>query len=140
RIVDDKYLVYMSFDGTLMATRFENRDSLTVGRSVALVQGVRRSTYSGAGHFDLTGTGTLVYVPGINAEAGRLVRWSSDGRTLALPIEEAVHLRFSPSPDGRLLGTVVEGIEQEELRLYDLRTGTHETVDQGFFIGGPGWS
>jgi eukaryotic-like serine/threonine-protein kinase len=140
RIVDGKYLVYISLDGTLMATRFEEPDSLTVGRSVALVPGVRRSAYSGAGHFDITDTGALVYVPGINAEMGRLVRWSSDGRTVPLPIEEAIHLRFTPSPDGQRLGTVVEGIEQEELRIYDLRTGTYETVERGFFIGGPGWS
>jgi eukaryotic-like serine/threonine-protein kinase len=140
RIVDGKYLVYISLDGTLMATRFEEMDSLTVGRSVALVPGVRRSAYSGAGHYDISGAGALVYVPGINAEMGRLVRWSSDGRTVPLPVDEAVHLRFSPSPDGQRLGTVVEGIEQEELRLYDLRTGTHEIVDRGFFIGGPGWS
>jgi len=140
RIVDGKYLVYISLDGTLMATRFEQLDSLTVGRSVALVPGVRRTAYSGAGQYDLTGTGALVYVPGINAEKGRLVRWSSDGRTMPLLVDEAVHLRFTPSPDGRRLGTVVEGIDQEELRLYDLATGTHETVEQGFFIGGPGWS
>jgi tRNA A-37 threonylcarbamoyl transferase component Bud32 len=140
RIVDEKYLVYISLDGTLMATRFEELDSLTVGRTVALVPGVRRSAYSGEGHYDITGTGALVYVPGINAEMGRLVRWSSDGRTVPLPVDEAVHQRFTPSPDGQRLGTVVEGIEQEELRLYDLRTGTHETVDRGFFIGGPGWS
>ena len=140
RLVDGKYLVYMSLDGTLMATRFENIDSLTVGRSVVLVPGVRRSTYSGSGQFDLTDAGALVYVPGINAEAGRLVRWSNDGRITPLLVDEGVHLRFTPSPDGNRLGTVVEGIQQEELRLYDLRTGTHETLDQGFFIGGPGWS
>jgi len=140
RIVDGQYLVYISLDGTLMATRFEKKDSLTVGRSVALVPGVRRSAYSGAGHYDITDAGALVYVPGINAEMGRLVRWSSDGRTVPLQVDEAVHLRFTPSPDGRRLGTVVEGIEQEELRLYDLETGTHEIVDRGFFIGGPGWN
>ena len=140
RLVDGKYLVYMSLDGTLMATRFENIDSLTVGRSVALVPGMRRSTYSGTGQFDLTSAGALVYVPGINAEAGRLVRRSNDGRITPLPVEEAVHLRFTPSPDGHRLGTVIEGLQQQELRLYDLRTGTHETIDQGFFLGGPGWS
>jgi len=100
RIVDGKYLVYNSLDGTLMATRFEDLDSLTVGRSVALVPGVRRTTYSGAGQFDITHSGALVYVPGINAEMGRLVRWSSDGRTVPLLVDEAVHLRFTPSPDG----------------------------------------
>ncbi len=140
RIVDGKYLVYMSLDGTLMATRFEHVDSLTVGRSVALVPGVRRSSYSGAGHYDITGTGALVYLPGINAEIGQLVRWSSGGQTVPLLADEAVYLRFAPSPDGQRLGAVIQGIDQEELRLYDLRTGTHETVDRGFYIGGPGWS
>ncbi len=140
RIVEGKYLVYISLDGTLMATRFEDFDSLTVGRSVALLPGVRRSSYSGAGHYDITGAGALVYVPGINAETGRLVRRSSDGRTVPLLEEEAVYLRFTPSPDGQRLGAVIQGIDQDELRLYYLRTGTFETADRGFFIGGPGWS
>ena len=47
--------------------------------------------------------------------------------------------RIAPST-GQRFGTVVEGIEQQELRLYDLRTGKYETLDQGFHIGGPGWS
>ena len=140
RIVDDRYLVYMSIDGALLATRFEDIDSLTVGRSVTLVPGVRRSTYSGAGHYDITTGGTLVYVPGINAEVGRLVRWSRGEGPVPLRVEEATYLRFTPSPDGTRLGTVIEGIQQQELRIYDLRTGAYETVDQGFYLGGPRWS
>ena len=140
RVVDGTYLVYMAIDGTIMGTRFENMDSLTVGKSVALVPMVRRSSYSGAGHYDITKAGALAYVPGINAEVGRLVRWSGDGRTVPLPVEEAVHLRFTPSPDGQRLATVVEGIQQEELRIYNLRTGTRETVDQGFYVGTVSWS
>ncbi len=140
RIVDGEYLVYMSIDGAISAVRFDNRDSLTVGKSVTLVPGVRRTAYSGVGEFDLTNDGTLVYVPGINAEKVRFVRWSSDGRVVPLNVEEATHLRFTPSPDGLRLGSVVEGIQQQELRVYDLKTGASETVEKGFFIGGPGWS
>jgi serine/threonine-protein kinase len=140
RVIDDRYLVYMSLDGTIMATRFENRDSLTVGKSVALVPGVRRATYSGAGHFDITRNGSLAFVPGINAEAGQLVRWSSDGRTLPVGVEDGVHLRFSASPDGRRVASVVEGAEQQELRIYDLRTGAKEVVDRGLMLGTPAWS
>lgn len=62
-------------------------------------------------------------------------RWSSDGRTTPLPVEEAVHLRSTPSPDDRRLASVVEGIQQQELRIYDLRAGTHETVDQAVYLG-----
>jgi hypothetical protein len=127
-------------DGAISAARFDSPESLTVGKSVTLVPGVRRSGYSGAGQFDLTGDGTLVYVPGINAERARFVRWTADGRVLPLNVEEATHLRFAPSPDGTRLGSVVEGIQQQELRVYDLRTGESETIEKGFFIGGPGWS
>src|SRR5688572_25015676 len=41
RVIDGRYLVYMSVDGTLMATRIANRDSLTFGRSVPMVPMVR---------------------------------------------------------------------------------------------------
>ena len=140
RIVDDEYLVYMSIDGAISAARLESRDSLIVGKSVALVPGVHRSVYSGAGQFDLTRDGTLVYAPGVNAERARFMRWSADGRATPLKVEEAVHLRFTPSPDGTRLASVVEGLQQQELRIYDLATGVAETVEKGFFIGGPAWS
>jgi hypothetical protein len=140
RIVDSTYVVYLSPDGTLSATRFTDRDALVIGKSVALVPGVRRSAYSGAGQFDLTDAGALVYLPGINADVGRVVRWSSTTGVVPLRVDKATHLRFSASPDGQRLGTVVEGIQQQELRIYDLNTGSFETVDKGFFIGGPGWS
>ncbi|WP_411282178.1 protein kinase domain-containing protein [Gemmatimonas sp.] len=140
RVVDSTYLVYMAMDGTLSATRFANRDSLTVGKSVALVPGVRRTQYSGTGQYDLTDDGTLVYLPGINADVGRVVRWSRAEGTVAMNVDPATHLRFAPSPDGRRLGTVVEGIQQQEMRIYDVTTGAFEVVEKGFFLGAPGWS
>jgi serine/threonine-protein kinase len=140
RIVDDDYLVYMGLDGTLMATKLLHRDSLTVGKSVPVEPMVRRVSYSGAGQFDITATGALVYLPGTNAEAGRLIRWSGPGRAAPLPLEPAVYLRWSVSPDGRRLAAVVAGVQQEELRIYDLATGTSEAVEQGFYVGGMSWS
>jgi serine/threonine-protein kinase len=140
RLVDGKYLVYLSMDGTLSATRFESFDSLTVGKSVSLMPMTRRSPYSGEGQFDLTRAGTLVYVPGVNAEVGRLVRRSPNGPAVPLPVIPAAYLRFTPSPDGQRLAVVVEGIQQQELWLYDLRTATHETIDQALYVGGASWS
>ncbi len=43
RVVDDRYLVYMSVEGTLMGTTITNLDSLAFGRSAPLVPMVRRS-------------------------------------------------------------------------------------------------
>ena len=140
RVIDSTYVVYMTMDGTLSATRFASRDSLTVGKSVALVPGVRRTQYSGAGQYDITDDGTLVYLPGINADVGRMMRWSAAAGTVAMNVDAATHLRFGPSPDGRRLGTVVEGIQQQEMRIYDLATGTFEVVETGLFVGAPAWS
>jgi len=140
RVVDSTYLVYVAMDGTLTATRFASRDSLTVGKSVALVPGVRRTQYGGTGQYDLTDDGTLVYLPGINADIGRVVRWSGTDGTVPMKVDLATHLRFAPSPDGRRLGTVVEGIQQQEMRIYDLGTGTYEVVEKGLFLGAPAWS
>ena len=140
RIIDGRYLVYMSVDGTLMGTRIEDLDSLTVGRSIPLVPMVRRSSYSGVGQFDLTDDGTLTYVPGINADIGRLVRLTRDGRTVPLPVAAAAYLRFTPSPDGRQLATVAQGLQHQELDVFDLESGTRETLDTAFYIGAPVWS
>jgi eukaryotic-like serine/threonine-protein kinase len=140
RIIDGRYLVYMSVDGTLMATRIVDVDSLVVGRSVPLVSMVRRSGYSGVGQFDIADDGTLTYIPGINVDIGRLVRVTRDGRTLVLPIEPAAFLRFSVSPDGRRLAAVSQGLQHQELKVFDLESSTRETLDSAFFIGAPAWS
>ncbi len=140
RVIDDAYLVYMGLDGTLMATKILDKASLTVGKSVPLEPMVRRITYSGAGQFDITATGALVYVPGINAEAGRLIRWSGPGLSAPLPFPPAVYLRWSVSPDGNRLAAVIAGVQQEELRIFDFASSKSELVDQGFYVGGMSWS
>ena len=140
RVVDGRYLVYMSVDGTLMGTRIADIDSLTFGRSVPLVSMVRRSSYSGVGQFDIADNGTLTYVPGINADIGQLVRMSRDGRIEPLPVEVAAYLRWSPSPDGRRLAAVAQGLQRQELEVFDLLAGTHETLDTALYIGATAWS
>ena len=140
RLIDGRYLVYMSVDGTLMGTRIADLDSLTFGRSVPLVPMVRRSSYSGVGQFDIADDGTLTYIPGINADIGRLVRATRDGRLVPLPVEAAAYLRFAPSPDGRRLATVAQGLQHQELEVFDLEGGTRQTLDTAFYIGAPAWS
>ena len=140
RVIDDRYVVYMGLDGTISATKFTNRDSLIVGRSVSLVPAARRTAYTGGGQFDLTRDGTLVYLPGVNAEVGRLVRRPSGGAAMPLLVDPAAFLRFTPNPDGQRLAAVVQGVQSQELWLYDLRTGTHETLDQALYISSASWS
>ena len=100
-----------------------------------MVTGIRRQAYSGAGAYQITAGGTLAYAPGVNGDVGQLVRLGRDGRTAPLKVPAAAHLRFTPSPDGHRIASVVEGVERQELHLYDLVTGASETIDQGLFLG-----
>ena len=123
RVVDGKYLVWVSNGGDLLAATVDVA-SRRVGRSVRLVTGLGRGAYSGAGSYALAANGTLVFANGINEAVGHLVR--TDGQTMdTLPVGREAFLQFALSPDGRRLAAVVERFDGHELRIYDLQSGEH---------------
>ena len=138
RLVDERYLVYLSVGGDLLAAPVD-LESGGVGRSVRLVTGLGRREYTGAGTYDLSRSGTLVYAPGINQPVGHLVVASDSGLD-TLPVGREAFLRFSMSPDGRRIAAVVEGIEGEELRIYDRQTGRHVVWVRRLEVRQPVWS
>jgi hypothetical protein len=138
QIVDGRYLVYLSMGGDLLAAPVDLARR-RVGRSVRLVTGLDRSAYFGFGSYGLSSAGTLVYALGSNRAVGNLV--TTDGRsadTLAVG-RDAFHL-FAMSPDGRRLAAVVDGLQKQELRIYDLRSGEHQTWVRRPVIHQPVWS
>jgi serine/threonine-protein kinase len=139
RVVDGRYLVYMSLDGDLRATTFDAASG-RVGRSATVVPGVRREAYTGGGQFVVTPGGTLVYAPGPNGEIGRMVRAREGGLPQPLPIEQGAFLRYDLSPDGRRLAAAVQGIGRQELRIYDLKDGRRQVWLTAQFVGQPLWN
>ena len=125
RLVQGRYLVYVSPDGDLRAAPYD-RTRHTAGRSVTLVSGVRREG-AGDAQFDLSAAGTLVYAPGADATVGQLVRLSRGGAPIPLPVDAAAFLRFDLSRDRRWLAAVVQASDGQELRIYDLRNGQRVT-------------
>jgi serine/threonine-protein kinase len=123
RLVGGNYLVWVSNGGDLLAATVDLA-TWRVGRPVRMVTGLGRSAYPGAGSYALSAAGTLVYANGVNEAVGHLVR--TDGRTQdTLPVGREAFLQFAMSPDGRRLAAVVERLDGDELRLYDLRSGEH---------------
>jgi Tol biopolymer transport system component len=137
-VVDGRYLVYLSVGGDLLAAPVDLSNG-QVGRSVRLVTGLDRSAYVGAGSFSLSRSGTLVYAQGVNRAVGNMV--ATDGRSFdTLNVgRDAFHL-WSVSPDGRRLAVVVDGLQGNELRIYDLRSGDHQVWARHFTIRQPVWS
>ncbi len=138
RVVEGKYLVYVSLGGDLQAAPVDLGTG-RVGRSVRLATGLGRREYSGAGTYDIAASGTLVYAHGIDHAVGHLVQADERGVD-TLPLGRAVFLRIAFSPDGRRLAAVVEGREGQELRIYDLRTGQFVPWVRRAEIRQPVWS
>jgi Tol biopolymer transport system component len=116
------YLFYAQ-GGNLMAAPFDPQRLQITGVAVPIADGVRRIGFTGGAQYALSGTGSLVYVPGGNVAAERMVWVSRNGteKALAAPPHEYVTPRISP--DGRRVAVTVA--EQEnQVWLYDFGRDT----------------
>jgi eukaryotic-like serine/threonine-protein kinase len=137
RLIDGKYLVYVSIDGDLVAARVDLKEQ-RVGRPVRMVGGIARRE-DGAGSYDLSTTGTLVYAQGANQAIGNLV--AVDGRSVdTVNVGRDAFELFSLSPDGRRVAAVVTASDGQELRVYDLRTGERMVWRKHFSLSVPIWN
>jgi serine/threonine-protein kinase len=137
-LVDRRYLVYLTSNGTLVVARYDAGKRLAY-RPVTLFGGMRREAL-GEGQFDIAPNGTLVYAPGIDATIGRLVTLHAGGVAQPLPMQSADFQRFDLSHDRRWMAASVQGTESNELRIYDLQNGQHFTWLRGGMIRHPLWS
>ncbi len=138
RLVDDRYMLYLSLDGDLRGAAYDRRTH-TIGRSVVLVRGIRRDALGGA-QMDLAPNGTLGYVPAGGSAAAQMVVHRPGRVPAPLPIERASFLRFDLSRDRRRLAAVVATSEAQELRIYDLQSGQRQTWLTAATIRTPLWS
>ena len=137
-VVDRRYLVYLTSNGTLLAARYDPERHLSY-RPVTLLSGMRREAL-GEGQFDVALNGTLVYAPGIDATIGRLVTLHAGGVPQTLPMESGDFQRFDVSHDRRWVAASVQNLASNELRIYDLQNGQHFTWLTGGTIRHPLWS
>ena len=111
------HLVYFR-SGTLFAVRFDPESLTLEGDSVPVVQGVR-AAFFGA-QFDVSGSGTLVYLPG-DAKAVRKVVWvDRAGLEEPLSLEAGNYYGAQLSPDG----TKLVFDDRSDIWLYEFSTGT----------------
>jgi serine/threonine-protein kinase len=138
RVIDGRYLVYISWDGNLVAAHYDPERNL-VGRPVSLLSGMRREAV-GEAQFDISANGALVLAPGRDATLGHMVRRYPGREPELLPIEPANYQRFDLTRDGRWFASAVQGAEGTELRIYDLKNGQRTTWIRSEFVRHPLWS
>ena len=138
RIIDGKYLVYTAPEGDLRGAPYD-RATHQIGRSVSLVDGVRRESI-GTAQLDVNTAGTLIYAPGGNGGIGNLVRLGQDGIVKALGIPPGPYQRWDVSRDRRYLAAVSQAGGYQELRVFDLRDGQSFAWLRGESLGQPLWN
>ena len=138
RQLDRSLITFMSLDGALSAAEVDLLH-LRAEAPVTVIPGVRREGFNGPGQYAVSPSGTLVYVPGDNAEIGAFVRLREGVEPEELPIPPAVHHRFDLSRNGSRLATALYGPDGMELWSYELATGRGERWLRGLYIGEPRW-
>ena len=125
RYVRNGQLVYASA-GTLMAVPFDLARLETTGKPIPVAQGVSLTT-EGAAQFDVSQTGSLVYLPGDVQGTGRRLFWVDRGGT-EHPLDAPPRNYLSPriSPDGQRVAVAVQGAN-DDVWVYDI---PHQTLSR----------
>ena len=137
-IVDDRYMFFVSLDGELRAARYD-RQARLLDRPVTIARGIRRDAV-GAAQVALSSSGMLAFAPTGDSRTGEMVRLHTGKAPAPLTIERANFLRFDLTRDGSRLAAVVATPTQQELRIYDLRSGARQVWMRAAQIDAPLWN
>jgi hypothetical protein len=115
--------------GTLFAVTFDPQRAMVTGTPVAILHEVAGDLTTGAHHFAVSQSGTLVYVAGRNAPGSTVPAWMSrapGGETLPLPPGGYADLRISP--DGLQLAASVTAGAATDIWVHHLQRRTFTKV------------
>jgi eukaryotic-like serine/threonine-protein kinase len=113
-----------------MAAPFDPERLQQTGAATLVVEGVLQSSYTAGVQYALSGTGSLVYIPGGSLAAVRLVWVSRNGTEQALAAPPHAYSYPRISPDGRRVAVSIaaEGIQEW---LYDFSRDTLTRITFG---------
>jgi serine/threonine-protein kinase len=118
------YLVYLH-QNALLAVAFDPRKLATAGTALPILDDVRTIGQTYRGDFDISRTGTLVYLSG-SGEPGRWIFWlDPTGKTEPLHSAPGLYNGLQFSPDGKHLAFGMgDVLVNEELWIQDLERNT----------------
>ena len=130
RYVPSGHLLYVR-NATLFAAPFDLGRLEIVGQQVPVIEGVASSPENGGAQFDVSASGTLVYLP--QTTASLALYWlDRDGKTTPLRSRLPPWLNPLFAPDGRRLALQIHE-QQDDIYVYDWtqETLTRVTADSG---------
>jgi serine/threonine-protein kinase len=132
RYVSTGHIVYV-VDGSLFAVPFDVDSLETTGGPVPLVEGIPQApaNFTGAAHFDISASGTLVYAAGLGTTEARALVWvDRSGKEEPLGAAPRAYVYPRISPDGTRVALDIRD-EMRDIWIWDLarKTLTRLTLD-----------
>ena len=117
RYLPSGHLLFLQ-NGTLFAVPFDLDRLEETGHPLPVLEGVKSNPTSGGADFDVSTTGTLVYLPRRNTDATSLQWMDREGKTAPLQTRPATWYNPQFAPDGRRLAiNIVDG--QNDVWVYE---------------------
>ncbi len=141
RYVAPGYLI-VARNGTLMAAPFSLKEFKTTESLLPVLDDVAGDPGSGISYFDVSRTGSLVYIAGAQNTELELVWVSLDGKTEPLPLPRDAYSIPRLSPDGSKLAVTLGRTygTDNDIWLYDLAIGVFSQFTFGQSMWNPVWS
>jgi serine/threonine-protein kinase len=123
RYANSGHLIYVQ-GANLVAAPFDPQRTVVTGGGVPVVEGVLKSTTTGAAQYSISSTGSLIYVSG-NEDSGQssLVWVSRNGTEEPVAAPPRAYIFPRISPDGARVAVDIRG-QESQIWLYDLNRGT----------------
>ncbi len=129
-------LVYGAAAGRIMAVPLNEKMAAVAGESAPVLDGVMTGPANSM-RAALSSSGTLLYVRGTRDR--ELVEVGMGGEVTPLRLRAGAYSHPRLSPDGRHLAVVVAAPAGEELRVYDVATGSATIIANAARISAPAW-
>jgi serine/threonine-protein kinase len=115
------HLLYIS-GATLFAVPFDPITLQMIGNAVPIVNDVAAEGMVGTGKFDLSGTGTLIYIKARRtASVPMALQWlAPSGNAEPLPLSAGLYQQLSLSPNGTLVALTVADSVGTDIWVYDI--------------------
>jgi serine/threonine protein kinase len=131
RFAASGHLVYAQV-GNLMAVPFDPQRLALTGAAIPVVEGVLQSASNGYAQYDLSNTGSLVYVSGgLQSNQSKLVWVNRNGTEQPLSAPEHNYVYVGLSPNGRRVAVAIAEDQGSQVWLYDFQ----ETLTRLTFVG-----
>jgi Tol biopolymer transport system component len=112
-------------EGTLFAVPFDVGRLEASGPPVRVVEGIASSALSGGAQFDVSPSGTLVYLPGIRTDPALPMHWMDRaGRTTLLRQTPAYWINPRFAPDGNRIALQIIDSRRSDIGMYELARDT----------------